>query len=63
MYYLIMRFRVVNDTNGPCVLAASSIFIMILCYSIFKYLQVEYIKQQAQKENSRKKKNSKKREK
>lgn len=61
MYYLIMRFRVVNDTNGPCVLAASSIFIMMLCYSIYKYLQLEYYKQTHNK--PKKKKNNIKREK
>lgn len=55
-YYLIMRFRVANSGNMPCVLAAMFIFVLVLCYGLFKYLQVEYMKQ-TYKQKLRKKNN------
>lgn len=45
-FYAIMQFRIKTPSNVPCVIAATLIFILVLLYGVFKYLQVEYMKQE-----------------
>lgn len=59
-FYLIMRFRIKTSSNSVCVIAATIIFCIVLLYGVFKYLQVEYIKQQYRKKLSKLTTNTKK---
>lgn len=57
-FYGIMHYRLRTNSNLPCVIAATLVFIIVLLYGVFKYLQVEYLKQHI-KESLHKKKSKK----
>lgn len=59
MFYAIMQYHLRTSSNLPCIIAATLVFIVVLLYGVFKYLQVEYLKQHL-KESSQKKKRHKK---
>lgn len=55
-YYLIVRFDIYNEYNRVSVLITMAIFVFILCYGLFKYLQVEYMKQSFRNKYKKRKK-------
>ena len=61
-FYGIMQYRLRTSSNLPCVIAATLVFILVLLYGVYKYLQVEYLRQHIKESNKKKKSKKLKRE-